>query len=311
MFDTASPILWLIFNLFVILILFFDLYIFNPTPKKTSIKESVIWSIVWFLLAIGFYLVIDNLFNKGHDKALEFLTGYLIEKSLSVDNIFVFVMIFLYFKVPIEMQHRVLFWGIIGAVIFRGIFIYLGANLIAKFSFINYIFGAFLIVTGIKLLFASHEDGDFKEGMIVTFIKKVIPTTEEMHGKHFFIRQNKKTYMTPLGLVMVTVAVSDIMFAIDSVPAIFAITKDPFIVYTSNVFAIMGLRALFFLLAGVIRQFYYLTHCISFLLVFVGIKMGMANFYHIPTYLSLSIILGSLTIAIIASIIKNKLSKSR
>ena len=254
-----------------------------------------------FNLGIYFYF--------GAQPALEFLTGYVVEYSLSVDNIFVFVMLFTFFAVPPQYQHRVLFWGILGALAMRGALIFLGAALIKEYQWIVYIFGAFLIVTGIKMFFASDKPQDLNQNPILKFCRRHLRVTDNYVGQHFFVRQNGLLYVTPLFLVLIMVEVTDLIFAVDSIPAILAITQDPFIVFTSNAFAIMGLRSMYFMLSGVVHMFRYLKTGLSFVLVFIGTKMTMMAFYKIPTLVSLTVVVSILSIAIIASIIANRRDK--
>jgi len=302
--------LWIGFNLFVLLMLALDLGVFHRNAHTVSIKEATIWSVVWITLAmvfnIGLYLFWDKLLPastySNTEAALAFFTGYLIEKSLSVDNIFVFVLIFTFFAVPAIYQHRVLFWGILGALLMRGILIVVGAALLKEFHWIIYIFGAFLVFTGIRMALHRNEEMHPEQNPVVKLLRKIMPVTENYEGDHFFIRRAGKRMATPLLLVLLIVESSDLVFAVDSIPAIFAVTNDPFIVYTSNVFAILGLRSLYFLLAGVIDKFYYLKLGLSVVLVFVGIKMIAVDIYKIPVGLSLGVIASILAIAVIASL---------
>jgi tellurite resistance protein TerC len=239
----------------------------------------------------------------GEVKAMEFLTGYVIEKSLSIDNLFVFIMIFSYFNVDKKYQHKVLFWGILGALIMRSIFIFAGVALINKFHWIIYIFGAFLIFTGVKMLFQKDEKMDPNKNPLVKLFKRFYPVTDTMHGDRFFVKINAKTFATPLFVVLLLVEFTDLIFAVDSIPAIMAITSDPFIIFTSNVFAILGLRALYFALAGITQYFHYIKYGLSAILVFVGLKMAMVDFYKIPVMISLFTILGILVISVVASLL--------
>jgi tellurite resistance protein TerC len=291
--------LWLAFNLFVLAMLAIDLGIFHRKAHSVSIKEATIWSIVWISLAMLFDLGIY--FTWGQEKALEFLTGYLIEKSLSVDNLFVFLMIFQYFNTPGEYQHRVLFWGILGALVLRAIFIATGAALISNFHWIIYVFGAFLVFTGIKMFLQGDEKLEPGKNPVVRLFERWVPITREYHGQRFFVRQTGKTKATLLTVVLIVIETTDVIFAVDSIPAIFAITQDPFIVYTSNVFAILGLRALYFMLAGIMPMFVYLKVGLSAVLCFVGVKMMLVDFYKIPIGVSLSIIGATLLLSIVAS----------
>ena len=291
--------LWVIFNVFVLGVLALDLLVLHRKAHAVSLREALAWSCVWVSLALLFALGVY--FFRGGEKALEFLTGYVIEWSLSVDNLFVFLVIFSYFAVPPIYQHRVLFWGILGALVLRAIFIATGTALLTNFHWMIYVFGGFLIFTGIKLLFAGEEKIDPEKNPAVRLVRRFMNVTPDYHGQQFFIRKDGRLWATPLLLVLIVVETTDVIFAVDSIPAIFAITLDPFIVYTSNVFAILGLRALFFLLAGVMDMFRYLKVGLSFVLCFVGIKMVIVDFYKIPIGISLGVVAGILGISILAS----------
>lgn len=288
---------WIIFNAFVLLMLALDLGIFHRQTKKVGFKEALIWSAVWISLALAFNAWIWH--SMGEKPALEFLTGYLVEKSLSVDNIFVFVLLFAFFKVPEEYRHRVLFWGVIGALAMRAIFIVVGAVLIAKFHWIIYLFGAFLVFTGYKMFKKSAADMHPEDNPLVRWFIKRGKVTSEYHGKNFFVNISGKTLATPLFLCLLSVEFTDLIFAVDSIPAIFAITDDPFIVYTSNVFAILGLRSLYFALEGVITKFPYLRYGLAIILIFIGIKMLLVDLYKMPVWVSLGVIALVLTISIL------------
>lgn len=295
---------WVVFNAFVLLMLALDLGVFHKKLHVVSVKEALVWSGVWISLALCFNGLIYYMF--GETKALEFFTGYVIEKALSVDNIFVFVLIFSYFHIPPIYQHKVLFWGIIGALIMRVIFIFAGVALLEKFHWTIYIFGAILIFTGIKMLFEKDKKIEPDKNPVIKFFKKLIPTTNELHEDKFFIKQNKKNHATPLFIVLIMIEITDLIFAVDSIPAILAVTQDHFIVYTSNVFAILGLRSLYFALANVIERFKYLAIGLAIILVFVGIKMVIIDFYKIPIQLSLLFIFLTLSASIIFSLYKTK-----
>ena len=293
---------WVGFNVFVLALLAIDLGVFHRKAHAVSTKEAAIWTVVWISLAMLFNA---GLFIfEGHEPGMMFLAGYLIEKSLSVDNIFVFVMLFSYFAVPREYQHRVLFWGILGALLMRGTLIGLGAYLISQFHWILYIFGAFLVFTGIRMALQQDDDEiDIEQNRIVRGMRKLVPITSRYHGEHFFIRRLGFIVATPLLLVLVIVETTDLVFALDSIPAIFAVTQDPFLVYTSNVFAILGLRSLYFLLANVMQDFRFLKAGLAVVLVFVGAKMLIADIYHMPIVMSLGIIAVVLAVAIGASLL--------
>ena len=297
--ESERLFLWIAFNVFVLGMLALDLGVFHRKAHAVSIKEASIWSMVWIALAMIFNLGI--FFGWGQEKALEFLTGYVIEKSLSVDNLFVFLMIFQYFNTPSEYQHRVLFWGILGALILRAIFIATGAALLSNFHWMIYVFGAFLVVTGIKMYLQGDEKIDPEKNPVVKLFERCVPISKVYEGQKFFVRRDGKTYATLLMLVLIVVETTDVIFAVDSIPAIFAITQDPFIVYTSNVFAILGLRALYFMLAGVMEMFTYLKVGLSVVLCFVGAKMMLVDVYKIPIGASLAVIGGVLLMSILAS----------
>lgn len=284
----ANTWLWIGFNVFVLLMLALDLGVFHRKEHKVTFKEAISWSVVWVTLALIFNGWIY--YDQGKDKALEFLTGYLIEKSLSVDNIFVFVLLFSFFKVPEQYRHRVLFWGVLGALLMRAGFIAAGAVLIEKFHWIIYVFGAFLVFTGYKMFKKKTEDMHPEDNPLVRWFVKKGKVTSDYHGKNFFVRINGQKLATPLFLCLLSVEFTDLIFAVDSIPAIFAITKDPFIVYTSNVFAILGLRSLYFALEGIITRFPYLRFGLALILIFIGLKMLAVDIYKIPVVASLAVI---------------------
>lgn len=298
--------LWIAFNVFVLLMLVLDLGVFHRKSHEIKIKEALTWTGVWIAFALIFNFGI--FYFQGKEKALEFLTGYLIEKSLSVDNIFVFILIFSYFNVPPAYQHKVLFWGIIGALAMRAIFIFAGLALIEKFHWIIYFFAALLVFTGIKMLFQKEQKIDPGKNPVVRLFKKMLPVTPAFQGNKFFVKLNARTYATPLFITVLMVEATDVIFAVDSIPAILAISQDPFIVYTSNVFAILGLRALYFALAGIHELFRYLKVGLSFILIFVGIKMFLSDIYPIPILLSLIVIFVILLSSIIFSLVKKEKS---
>jgi tellurite resistance protein TerC len=294
-------LLWGAFNLFVIAMLALDLGVFHRKAHEVRIREALFWSVFWIALSLLFNLGVY--FWSGPQAALEFLTGYLLEKSLSVDNIFVFLMIFTYFRVPYLHQHKVLFWGILGALIMRAFFILVGITLIQKFHWVIYIMGAFLVITGIKM--ATQKDSDIhpERNPVLRLVRRFVRVTEDYEGGRFFMRRSGRLLATPLFVVVLVVETTDVIFAVDSIPAILAITLDPFIVYTSNVFAILGLRALYFALAGVMQLFSYLPYGLSFILVFVGIKMLLVDIYKIPIGMALGTVAAVLVISVIASIL--------
>lgn len=299
---------WIGFHVFIFFMLALDLGVFHKKIHKVPVKEAVVWTIVWISLALLFSLSIPLLIypdpDIGKTKALEFLTGYVIEYSLSVDNIFVFILIFSYFKVDDRYQHKVLFWGILGALIMRASFIFAGVALINRFHWIVIIFGGFLVFTGIRMLFQTEVPADPDKNPIVRFFRKILPVTSVYHNDRLFIKQNHRLHATPLFLVLVIIESSDLIFAVDSIPAILAISKDTFIVYTSNIFAILGLRSLYFAIAGIMGYFRYLKTGLAFVLTFVGSKMLLAFFkFEIPIVLSLIVIISILVISILSSVI--------
>ncbi len=298
-------VFWIFFNVFVLLMLALDLGIFNRKAHEISIKEAMIWTVVWISLAMCFNVLIY--YWQGKVKALEFFTGYVIEKSLSVDNIFVFVLIFSYFKTPSIHQHKILFWGIIGALIMRAAFIFAGVALLEKFHWTIYVFGAILIFTGYKMLVQKEKKIEPEKNPVIKLFRRIMPVTHELHDGKFFVSLKGKLFATPLFLVLLLVETTDLIFAVDSIPAILAITQDQFIVYTSNVFAILGLRSLYFALAGMIDKFRYLSAGLAFILIFVGLKMVASDYYKLPIHIALLVIIGILAFSIIASFVfKNK-----
>jgi len=299
-----SILLWIGFNLFVLLMLALDLGVFHRNSHEIKLKEAIIWSGVWIALALIFNVGIW--YFLGEVKAVEFLTGYIVEKSLSVDNIFVFVLIFGSFQVPAVYQHRVLFWGVFGALIMRAIFIFAGVSLITKFHWIIYLFGAFLIFTGIKIARDKGTKINVENNPLLNFVGKYIPVTSGYFNSNFFVKLNSKWHATPLFMVLLLVETTDLIFAVDSIPAVLSITSDPFIVYTSNVFAIMGLRSLYFALAGSLKYFTYLHYGLALILVFVGIKMLITDFYKLDPFVSLGVIGLILAGSIAASFIWKK-----
>lgn len=296
--------LWVGFNLFVLAMLALDLGIFHHNAHPVSNREALIWSAVWVALALLFNAGIY--FFSGSEHALQFLTGYLIEKSLSVDNIFVFVLLFSAFRVPAAYQHKVLFWGVLGALVMRGILIALGVMLLENFHWVLYLFGVFLIVTGIRMAFNKDEAVHPERNPVLQLVRRVVPVTANFEGDRFLVRRAGQVLVTPLLLVLLVVETTDLVFALDSIPAIFAISRDPFIVYTSNAFAILGLRSLYFVFANVMGKFYYLKLGLSVVLSFIGVKMVLADIYHISIGLSLTVIAFVLAVALIASIVSDR-----
>jgi tellurite resistance protein TerC len=294
-----TALLWTAFNLFVIAMLAIDLGVFHRKAHEVTVREALTWTCVWITLAMIFNLFIYYYYDKI--KALEFFTGYLIEKSLSVDNIFVIILIFSYFKVPSAYLHKVLFWGILGALVMRVIFILTGVELIHRFHWLIYIFGGFLVYTGIRMLTSGDLKIDPEKNPVIKLARKIMPITPSFEGDQFFVKHDGKTWATPLFLVVILIETTDLIFAVDSIPAILAISDDSFIVYTSNVFAILGLRSLYFALAGIEKYFTYLKYGLSAILVFVGVKMCIADLFKIPIEVSLIIIGFTLMIAMASS----------
>ncbi len=301
----GTPALWIGFISLVLFLLALDLGVFHRHAHAVAFREALAWSIVWVVLALSFNGVLAWQF--GSERGLEFLTGYLIEKALAVDNIFVFLIIFATFRVPSEYQHRILFWGIVGALVMRAAFIFAGAALLERFHWIIYVFGAFLVVTGIKLLLQKETDLHPERNPLFRLFTRFVPSVPEYHGSRFTIVKDGRRYATPMLLVLVCIEATDLVFAVDSIPAIFAVTKDPFIVFTSNIFAILGLRAMFFLLAGVMDRFHYLKIGLALVLGFVGTKMLLIDVYKVPVGISLGVIAMILGGAIVASWLRVRL----
>lgn len=310
-------IVWSCFIVAILLFLALDLGVFNKTPHVISTKEASKWTAIWVSISFVFsgviYWLYDNAYIANPDglkptvAAMKFITGYLIELSLSVDNIFVIAIIFAAFKIPKKYQHRVLFWGILGAIVFRGLMIYFGVMLINKFAWTTYIFGLFLLYTAINMLFSKDEDQfDPKKSFAFRMIKKVIPITNTIEGEHFFVKRKHINAATPLFVALLVIEVMDVIFALDSVPAILAITSDPFLVFSSNIFAILGLRSMYFFLANMLEKFSYLEYSLIAILSFVGLKMLLHDFIEIPEWASLGFIALSLVIGIVISLVKNK-----
>jgi len=310
-------IVWILFLLAVFLFLALDLGVFNKTPHIISSKEASKWTAIWVSLSFVFSGVIYWLYSTNYvnnpdglkpaTATIKYITGYLIELSLSIDNIFVIALIFAAFKIPQKYQHRVLFWGIMGAIVFRGLMIFFGVLLINKFTWTTYVFGGFLLFTAIKMLFSKEED-EFqpKDSFVYKMLGKIIPITSHTDKEHFFIKQNAKTFATPLFVALIVIEVMDVLFAVDSVPAILAITSDPFLVFSSNIFAILGLRSMYFFLANMLEKFSYLEYSLIAILSFVGLKMLLHDFIEIPEWASLGFIAFALIVGIIVSLQKSK-----
>ena len=296
---------WILFNVFVVAMLVLDLGVFHRRTHTVKFREALIWSLVWIAMAAAFAVVIY--FWHGRTPSLEFVTGYVIELSLSVDNLFVFLLIFRFFQVPPEHQHKVLFWGILGALIMRAAFIVAGVGLIQRFHWIVYVFGAFLVYSGIKLFTQENAEIHPEKNPVLRLFRKWVPVTKEYEGNKFFVRR-PGLYATPLLVVLVVVETTDLLFAVDSIPAILAITRDAFIVYTSNVFAIMGLRSMYFALAGMMEMFRYLHYGLSLVVIFVGAKMLVSHYYEIPTVVALGCVAGVLIVSVLASVVNPRKS---
>ena len=296
--------LWIGFNVFVLLMLVLDLGVFHRKSKVISVKDALTWTAVWIFLAFLFNVFVY--YQLGEEKAFEFFTGYLIEKSLSVDNIFVIILIFSFFNVPAAYQHKVLFWGILGALVMRVCFILAGVELIHKFHWLIYIFGGFLVFTGIRILTQGDLKLDPEKNPIVKFVRRIFRVTQDFEGDKFFIKRDNILWATPLFVVVVLIEATDLIFAVDSIPAILAVSEDSFIVYTSNVFAILGLRSLYFALAGMEKYFTHLKYGLSAILIFVGVKMCIADFYKVPIEISLAFIILTLAIAVLTSMVMQR-----
>jgi len=310
---------WFGFVAFVVIMLVLDLFVFHKKDETIKIKQALLWSLFWVGLAVGFNIGVY--YFLGEAKALEFLTGYLIEESLSVDNLFVFILIFSFFKIEPKFQHRILFWGIIGAIVLRAIFIFAGVALIQQFNWVMYIFGGFLLYTGLKMLFERNDSKDFdpNKNIVIRLFRKVVPVTDDMSIPHFFIKKNGIKHATPYFVALLFIEASDLIFAVDSIPAVLSVSKDPFIVYTSNIFAILGLRSLYFALSGMMGYFHYLKYALAGILTFIGLKMCANEFYnqfhygfHITNFASLGVIVSLLTISMLASVaFKKKIDEEK
>jgi len=295
----VKPWFWLAFVAFVVVMLVLDLFLINRKAHIIRVREALGWTAMWVALALLFCLGVY--FLENYNKALEFLTAYLVEYSLSVDNLFVFLLIFSYFKVPKSYEHRVLFWGILGALVMRVSFILAGVALIQKLHWVIYIFGAFLVVIGIRLLFQKGEEVHPEKNLVLRIFKRFMPATHEFEKGRFFVKRGRRWLATPLFLSVLVIETSDVIFAVDSIPAVLSITRDAFIAYTSNVFAILGLRSLFFALSGIMNMFHYLKYGLSVVLIFIGAKMLISDYYKIPTAAALAVVAAVLGISIIIS----------
>jgi len=301
---TTSIWFWIAFHIGVFIAIGIDLFTFKRRGRELSVRAAFRRTAIWVIVSLGFNALVWRI--KGPHHALDFLTGYLIEYSLSMDNIFVFVLIFAHFRVPPLAQRRVLVWGIVGALVMRGTMIWCGIALVQRFHFVLYLFGLFLLITAARMFFRKHPARDFTEGWVLRTCRRILPMTREFHAEHFHVRVDGRWMFTPLALTMIVIEVTDLIFAVDSIPAIFAITRDPFIVYTSNICAILGLRSLYFLLAGLMDRFIYLRTGLAFVLAFVGTKMIVADYLPVPRSLSLGIIVLILAVTIGISMMKTQ-----
>jgi tellurite resistance protein TerC len=292
---------WLVFGLIVATMLALDLGVFHRKARTIGTREAAVWSVIWISAALLFNLGIY--LHSGADRALEFFQAWLIEKALSVDNLFVFLAAFSYFAVPAQLQHRVLFWGILGALLTRGVFIAVGAALLATFHWVTYVFGVFLVITGLKLLFGGDEEPHPERNPVLKLVRRFVPTTSDYQGIHFFVRENGKRLATPLLTVLVVIEATDVVFAVDSIPAVFGVTRDVFIVYTSNIFAVFGLRALCFLVASLVQRLRFLRPALAFVLAFVGGKMLLAERIKISDTVSLLVVAGLIGLAALLSLV--------
>lgn len=292
---------WILFTLFIVVMLAIDLGIFNRKDHEVKVKEALVWSGVWVGLALAFNAGLY--FWKGQETAIQFFTGYVIEKSLSIDNIFIFLQVFAYFSVPAIYQHKILFWGVLGAIVMRAVFIVAGVALISKFHWIIFVFGAFLVFTGVKMVFAKNKEIHPEKNPLIRVLRRFMPVTNDYEGGKFLIRRNGIIMATPLMVVLLVIETTDVIFAVDSIPAILAVTTDPFIVFSSNLFAIMGLRSLFFALAGVVKRFHYIHYGLAAILVFVGVKMLVSDLYKLPSAAALAAVAAKLALSMIASVL--------
>ncbi|MEW6516619.1 MAG: TerC family protein [candidate division FCPU426 bacterium] len=298
----GQTLAWMVFGAVIVIMMALDLGVFNRRAHEVSFREALTWSAIWISLALLFNLGVW--WWRGQESALLFLTGYLVEESLSVDNLFVFIIIFSYFRVPSQYQHKVLFWGILGAVVMRGLFIATGVTLIHRFHWLIYLFGLFLIYTGLRLAWQKEKkELEPDKNIFVRILRRFFPVTSQFEGSRFFVRQGGRWLVTPLLVTVLVVESTDVIFALDSIPAILAITTDPFLVYTSNIFAILGLRSLYFALSGFMRMFHYLNYGLAVILAFIGVKMTLSDLYHMPIQLALGFIAVVLAVSILASVI--------
>ncbi|SPP31914.1 Inner membrane protein alx [Arsenophonus endosymbiont of Aleurodicus floccissimus] len=316
MHSVGTPVLWAIFTVVIAIMLLIDISLQGKHPgREITVRQAVVWSFIWislallFALGLWFYFKQTTILMIANRQTMVFLTGYLLEKALAVDNVFVWLMLFNYFSIPVNLQRRVLIYGVLGAIVLRTIMIFTGSWLVSQFHWILYLFGIFLLFTGIKMFFVKENDQSIDKKPLVKWIGSHLRMTDTLHGERFFIRQQGILFPTPLIMLLILVEISDIIFAVDSIPAIFAVTTDPFIVLTSNLFAILGLRAMYFVLSGIAEKFSMLKYGLSIILIFIGIKMLLMDIFYIPTAVSLSIVAGILTLTIFINHIVNKYKK--
>ena len=308
--------IWVAFFAFVVVMLALDLGVFNKENVTPSFKKSLLMTGIW--VGLAFVFAVDIWLFAGANHAIDFVTGYLLEESLSVDNLFIFILVFGFFGIELKYQHRLLFWGVFGALVMRVIFIFGGAALLHHFAWLMYIFGAFLIVTGVKMLFEKEEAQDLNDSFIIKGLRKILPLKEDVAEPHFLVKENGKRYATQFLLALLFIEASDLLFAVDSIPAVLAVTQDTFIVVTSNIFAIMGLRSLYFALSGILPMFRYIKYALAVILAFIGVKMVLNEtakaldwHFHISNVVSLSVIIGLLTLSIVASVIVSRVQERR
>jgi tellurite resistance protein TerC len=319
----VTELVWIAFLALFLALLFLDLTVLHREAAELSVRQALFWTAVWVSVAFSFTFVIYGLYEyrwfgfepwlgttNGWDAVVQFVTGYLLEWSLSVDNIFVIALIFAYLKIPVLYQYRVLFWGIVGAIVLRGLMIAAGTALLAQFDWMFYVFGAVLLVSALRMLRNDDEDRDFGTSFPARLVRRFIPVTEQLDRARFFVRRDGRLYATPLFVALVMVELTDVVFAVDSIPAILAVTRDPFLVFTSNAFAILGLRSLYFAVAGLMAMFRYLRYSLVLILAFVGVKMLLVSVYHVPNLVSLGIIVGTLAGGIIASLVATRIERA-
>uniref|UniRef100_A0A3B0M5I2 Inner membrane protein alx n=1 Tax=Arsenophonus endosymbiont of Trialeurodes vaporariorum TaxID=235567 RepID=A0A3B0M5I2_9GAMM len=316
MHSVGTPVLWAIFTVVIAIMLLIDISLQGKHPgREITVRQAVVWSFIWislallFALGLWFYFKQTNSLTLANRQTMAFLTGYLLEKALAVDNVFVWLMLFNYFSIPVNLQRRVLIYGVLGAIVLRTIMIFTGSWLVSQFHWVLYVFGIFLLFTGIKMFFVKENNQSIDKKPLVKWVGSHLRMTDTLHGERFFLRQQGILFATPLIMVLILVEISDIIFAVDSIPAIFAVTTDPFIVLTLNLFAMLGLRAMYFVLSGIAEKFSMLKYGLSIILIFIGIKILLMDIFHIPTAVSLSIVAGILTLTMFINHIVNECKK--